>query len=130
MGPADCDQMAAEGGHGMGRGVGRQIASDGIWARRQRPAPGEKFPKVAVVGAPGIRRRVIDLLHRLLGNFERELAQSAASSQLIEYETRIARIESTVQLLKVPRRFEVDLQRLRIHLRMLQEELDRMRAVH
>ena len=72
----------------------------------------------------------INQFHRALANLERELAQSAASSQLIEYETRIARIESTVQLLKVPRRFEVDLQRLRIHLRMVQEELDRMRAVH
>jgi hypothetical protein len=76
-----------------------------------------------------VRVRRIDRLHRLLGNLERELAQSAASSQLIEYEARIARIESAVQLLKVPRRFEVDLQRLKIHLRMVQEELDR-RAVH
>jgi len=89
---------------------------------------------IPVIGfAPRLYRwlyvRRIDRLHRLLGNLERELAQSAASSQLIEYETRIARIESTVQLLKVPRRFEVDLQRLRIHLRMVQEELDR-RAVH
>jgi len=90
---------------------------------------------IPVIGfAPRLYRwlyvRRIDRLHRLLGTLERELAQSAASSQLIEYETRIARIESTVQLLKVPRRFEVDLQRLRIHLRMVQEELDRMRAVH
>jgi len=69
--------------------------------------------------------RRIHQLHRALGNLERELAQSAAKSQLVEYERRIAGIESAVQLLKVPRRFEVDLQRLRIHLRMVQENLNR-----
>ena len=52
---ADCDQVAGEGGHGMGRGVSCQVASDDIRARRQRPAPGEKFPEIAVVGAPGVR---------------------------------------------------------------------------
>jgi len=41
---------------------------------------------------------------------------------LREYRARIAEIESAVRLLKIPRPFEVDLQRLRIHLRVLEED--------
>ena len=69
--------------------------------------------------------RRIDQLHRALGKLEHELAQSADRSPLIEYRTRIAEIESAVRSLKVARSFEVDLHRLRIHLRMVQEDLDR-----
>ena len=74
--------------------------------------------------------RRIDQLHRALGNLERELAQSADTCRFVEYQTRIAEIESSVRLLKVARPFEVDLQRLRIHLRLVQEDLSRMGAVN
>ncbi len=67
--------------------------------------------------------RRINRLHRALGNVERELAQSADRCRFVEYQTRIAEIESAVRLLKVARPFEVDLQRLRIHLRMVQEDI-------
>ena len=69
--------------------------------------------------------RRIDQLHRALGNLERELAQSADGSRFVEYQTQIAEIESAVRSLKVARPFEVDLQRLRIHLRMVQEDVSR-----
>ena len=74
--------------------------------------------------------RRINRLHRALGNVERELAQSAETCRFVEYQTRIAEIESAVRLLKVARPFEVDLQRLRIHLRMVQEDISRMGAVN
>jgi hypothetical protein len=69
--------------------------------------------------------RHVDRLHRALGSIERQLAQSADRSRFIEHQARLAEIESAVQSLKVARPFEVDLQRLRIHLRMVQEEIDR-----
>ena len=40
----------------------------------------------------------------------------------------IAEIESEVRLLRVARPFEVDLQRLKAHLRMVQEDVRRMGA--
>jgi uncharacterized protein len=67
--------------------------------------------------------RRIDQLHRALGNLERELAQTADGSRFVECQTRIAEIESAVRLLKVARPFEADLHRLRIHLRMVQEDI-------
>ena len=80
--------------------------------------------------APRIYRwlyvRRIDQLHRALGNLERELAQSADSSRLAEYQRQIVEIESDVRLLRVARAFEVDLQRLKAHLRMVQEDISRM----
>src|SRR6266508_5039326 len=82
--------------------------------------------------APRIYRwlyvRRIDQLHRTLGNLERELAQSADKPRLVEYQKRIAEIESDVRLLRVARSFEVDLQRLKAHLRMVQEDVRRMGA--
>ena len=74
--------------------------------------------------------RRIDQLHRALGNLEGEVAQSADGSRLVEYQTRIAEIEFAVRMLKVARPFEVDLQRLRIHLRMVQEDVGRMGAAN
>jgi hypothetical protein len=68
----------------------------------------------------------IDQLHRALGNLERELAQSAVRSRFVEYQKRISKIESAVRLLKAARPFEVDLHRLRVHLRMVQEDINRM----
>jgi len=70
--------------------------------------------------------RRIDQLHRALGNLERELAGTADGSRFVEYQTRIVEIGSAVRLHKVARPFEVDLHRLRIHLRMVQEEVDRI----
>jgi hypothetical protein len=82
--------------------------------------------------APRIYRwlyvRRIDQLHRTLGNLERELAQSADKPRLVEYQKRIAEIESDVRLLRVARSFEVDLQRLKAHLRMVQEDVRRIGA--
>ena len=73
--------------------------------------------------------RRIDQLHRALGNLERELAHSADRCRLVEYQAQINEIKSAVRLLKVARPFEVDLQQLRIHLRMVQEEVSRMSAL-
>ncbi len=45
-----------------------------------------------------------------------------------QFQTRLAEIESAVRLLKVGGPFEVDLHRLMIHLRMLQEDINRRLA--
>jgi hypothetical protein len=75
-----------------------------------------------------LQLRRIDQLHRALGTVERELAQNASKSRFAEYQMRIVEIESTVRTLKVARTFEVDLHRLRIHLRMVQEDLRRLKT--
>src|SRR5262249_41978721 len=90
---------------------------------------------VPVIGfAPRLYRwfyvRRINQLHRALGNLERELAHSADKSRLGEYQARLAEIDSAVRMFKVARRFEIDLHRLRIHLRMVQEDVSRMAAVN
>ncbi|PYL41529.1 MAG: hypothetical protein DMF42_10245, partial [Verrucomicrobia bacterium] len=69
-------------------------------------------------------------LHRALGNLERELAHGGNGSRSVEYQARITEIESAVRSLRLPRRFEVDLQRLRVHLRMVQEDVARLGAVN
>jgi hypothetical protein len=74
--------------------------------------------------------RRIDQLHRALGSLERELAQSAGGSRFFEFQARLAEIESAGRSLKVPRSFEVDLHRLMIHLRMVQEDINRRLANH
>jgi len=63
-----------------------------------------------------------------LGEFPSELPNED-KSRLGEYRARIAEIESAVRLLKVARPFEADLQRLRIHLRMVQDGIGRTEAV-
>jgi len=68
-------------------------------------------------------------LHRALGNLERELADEADGSRSTEYQARIAEIETEVRSLRLPWPFEIDLQRLRVHLRMVQDEIARLRAV-
>jgi len=88
---------------------------------------------IPVIGyAPRLYRWVyvhrIDQLHQRLGRLERELGQSAHELRLSEYQKRIAEIESAVRSLKVARRFEVDLHRLRIHVRMVQEDLAQIEA--
>jgi hypothetical protein len=77
-----------------------------------------------------LHTRRIDRLHRALGNLERELAHSTNSCPFVEYQKRLAEIESAVRLLKAARPFEVDLHRLRVHLRMVQEDIKRMQAVN
>ena len=74
--------------------------------------------------------RRIDHFHRALGNLERDLGQAPDRSKLREYGARISEIESAMQRLKVARPFEVDLQRLKIHLRMVQEDIGRLEAVN
>jgi len=75
-----------------------------------------------------LHMRRIDRLHRALGNLEREAAQSANKSALVGYQRRLAELAAAVRSLRVARPFEVDLQRLRIHLRMVEEEMSRMEA--
>src|SRR6266480_851284 len=74
--------------------------------------------------------RRLHQLHRALGNLERELAHGVDGSRSVEYQARLAEIESAVRSLRLPRRFEVDLQRLRVHLRMVQEDVARLRPVN
>ena len=66
--------------------------------------------------------RRIDQLHRALGRLERDLDQTTTRGAIDE-EGRMAEIRSAVLALKVPRSFELDLDRLRIHLHMVEEEL-------
>jgi hypothetical protein len=61
-----------------------------------------------------------------IGDVVIQLTQSADNSRFAEYQTRIDEIESVVRSLRVARRFEADLHRLRIHLRMVQEDLRRI----
>jgi len=75
-----------------------------------------------------LRLRRIDQLHRSLGGVEREFGQNVSNSRLAEYQMRIREIESAVGALKVARTFEVDVHRLRVHLRMVQEDLSRLKA--
>ena len=70
----------------------------------------------------------IGQLHRALGHLERDLAMNTDRACLVDYQRRFAQLESIVRRLNVARPYEVDLHRLRIHLRMVQEEVDRMGA--
>jgi TRAP-type uncharacterized transport system substrate-binding protein len=70
-------------------------------------------------------RRVVQL-HGALGKLERELADSTDKSGFAGLRARLAEIEEAVRSLKVARPFEVDLHRLRIHLRMVQDEVGRL----
>jgi hypothetical protein len=65
-------------------------------------------------------------LHRALGRLERELGQSADGAQLAGLQARLAEIESAVRTLRVAPPFEADLHRLRIHLRMVQDDIGRL----
>lgn len=89
---------------------------------------------IPVIGfAPRIYRwlyvRRIDRLHRALGDLERELAHSTDGARPSGYEARLAEIELAVRTLKVARPFEVDLQRLKIHLSMVQDHMSRGLAI-
>jgi hypothetical protein len=67
-------------------------------------------------------RRIVQL-HRALGKLERELAGRADDLGLAKFQCRLAEIEKAVRSLKVAHPFEVDLHRLRIHLRLVQDEV-------
>jgi hypothetical protein len=70
-------------------------------------------------------RRIVRL-HRALGGLERELAQSEDKAHLTQHQARLSEIESAVRTLKIAPPFEVELHRLRIHLRMVQDHIGRM----
>jgi TRAP-type uncharacterized transport system substrate-binding protein len=68
--------------------------------------------------------RPIHRLHRALGELEDYLAEEDAKRSMSQ--SRLAEIERAVRSLKVSRNFEVDLHRLKVHLRMVQEDVARM----
>ncbi len=70
----------------------------------------------------------IDQLHRALGMLERDLDRSTGTARLSDDQKRLAEIEGAVRALKVARAFEVDLHRLKVHLRLVEEELNRTEA--
>jgi TRAP-type uncharacterized transport system substrate-binding protein len=70
--------------------------------------------------------RRIRQLHRALGKIEQELAHTTDASRLVEQQARLAEVESAVRSLKVGRSFAVDLQLLRFHVRMVQEDVARI----
>jgi TRAP-type uncharacterized transport system substrate-binding protein len=70
----------------------------------------------------------IGQLHRALGHLERDLAVNTDRARLVDFQRRTAQLESLVRRLDVARPYAIDLHRLRIHLRMVQEEVDRMGA--
>jgi TRAP-type uncharacterized transport system substrate-binding protein len=67
--------------------------------------------------------RRIARLHRALGRLERELAQRADEPALARHRARLAEIEAAVRALRVAPPFEIDLHRLRIHLRMVEDRI-------
>jgi TRAP-type uncharacterized transport system substrate-binding protein len=71
----------------------------------------------------GTRR--INRLHRELGKLERELARGGSGATPADHRKVAAEIEAAVHSLKVARPFEIDLHRLRVHLRMVQDQLGR-----
>jgi uncharacterized protein len=73
-----------------------------------------------------LNTRRIDQLHRSLGRLESEMCQTSNKIQLSERQSRLGEIDTVIRSLKVARPFEVDLQRLKIHLRMVQEEIGRL----
>jgi hypothetical protein len=88
-------------------------------------------PLLTTLAAP--LSRLINSRRFIQSGFTRYAAvrrQPEGGGRFVKYQTRIAEIESAVRLLKVARPFEVDLQRLRIHLRMVQEDISRMGAVN
>lgn len=87
---------------------------------------------VPVLGiAPRVDRwlhlRRIGRLHRELGDIQHELDEYAGATRSGELGVRLAEIESAIRSLRIARRFDGDLQQLRIHLRMAREDLDRIR---
>jgi len=72
--------------------------------------------------------RRIEQVHRALGILERDLERSGNRFRVDDYQARVAHIESAVRSLKVGRPFEVDLHRLKVHLRMVRDDVDRMKA--
>ena len=71
-----------------------------------------------------LRVRRINRLHRALGEIEYAKAQGDSLRP-----TSLAEIEGAVQSLSMPRGFEIDLHRLKAHLRMVQEDVARTQEV-
>jgi hypothetical protein len=65
-------------------------------------------------------------LHRALRRLERDLPQSADEVPSAEHQARLAEIEAAVRRLRAAPPFEADLHRLRIHLRLVQDDFARM----
>jgi TRAP-type uncharacterized transport system substrate-binding protein len=89
---------------------------------------------VPVLGfaVPFVRRlqvRRIDRLHRALGKLERDHAERGGHEPA-RYQQRLQEISSAVRALRVASPFEADLHRLRIHLRMVQEDIGSTATVH
>ena len=74
-----------------------------------------------LVGRLHVRR--INRLHRALGTLERDLAERGSGHDPSRYQQRLQEVISEVRALKVATSFEADLHRLRIYLRMVQEEI-------
>ena len=88
---------------------------------------------VPVIGfAPRIYRwlyvRPIKRLHRALANIERQLDYMTEKPAIDEFQAQLAEIERAVSSLKVARPFEVDRHYLRIHVRVVREDVDRKAA--
>ena len=75
--------------------------------------------------------RPINRLHRHLGDIERDAEREGKSSKKTVGLARkqLEVIEEEMRALHVPRRFEPDLHRLRIHLKMVQELESRVHAI-
>jgi hypothetical protein len=72
--------------------------------------------------------RRIGRLHRVLGALERDIQEGSDPARVVEYQVRLADIESAVRGITVARPFEFDLLLLRMHVRMAQEAVARMGA--
>lgn len=86
---------------------------------------------IPVIGfAPRLIRwafvRRIERLHRTLGILERDLERRDGRFRRRDFQARLSEVQSAVLSLKVARPFEVDLHRLRVHLRMVKEEIERL----
>jgi hypothetical protein len=77
-----------------------------------------------------LNTRRITQLHRSLARLQREIPQTSSKTHLSDCQSRLGEIESVIRSLKVARPFEIDLQRLKIHLRMVQEEIGRFSSGH
>ena len=83
---------------------------------------------LSLVGRLHVRR--INRLHRALGKLERDLAERGSGHDPSRYQQRLQEVDSEVRALKVATSFEADLHRLRIHLRMVQEEIGGTATFH
>lgn len=74
-----------------------------------------------------LRLRRINRLHQALGEIEFKMTEADKLRPVGQ--TSLAKLENAVRSLKVPRGFEIDLHRLKWHLRMVQEEVARTQEI-